>query len=153
MSKTKTNTEEEPKTKWTRSKKMYEKLYLDYINKYTNTANRMSSKNMNMVSDVMSFAEYKATRETYIDNGVKTNINRNIVKDQQYQFSAKVARALRNAAKENNYSWINESIANLRQGIGVDLTLENDKLKREHPDWNSYQRANHITNYIFGGSK
>lgn len=88
------------KRKYTLNKRL-DKAYETYVKLYRAKAAQMARKGYEMRDEMLNRREYAMNRETYINDGVKININRKIVSDQAYEYSLKTARKLRKFATDN----------------------------------------------------
>ena len=112
--------------------KRLRKAYKNYVKRYKQKRGVMERHGSEMASGMMTYREYKMTRQAYVDAGVDININQTIVSDQQYEFSISQARSLKEAAKEMDLSFKEESLIKISGGRAVrneDLTEINNRMK------------------------
>lgn len=112
--------------------KRLRKAYKNYVKRYKQKEAVMERHGTDMASGMMTYREYKMTRKAYVESGVDININQTIVSDQQYEFSLRQARSLKEAAKEMDLSFKEESLIQIRGGGAVrneDLTEINNRMK------------------------
>ena len=127
------------------------KLYKDYVAKYKAQEEKLAQKGLAMRAGMMGKKMYKSMRRAYKDDGVTTNINKRIVSDQTYQYSYRVGQAMRRYAKENVEELKDVKIREFRQGLIIDLSAINEKLKEEIGDVGfGKQRAKRIAHDVFG---
>lgn len=143
------------------SKKQMYNAYRNYLSRYVTQANKMVRKGTYMHDDKLTFNEYKMVRQAKVDELREKgkpiiNINQSIVSEQQYEFSMEQARGLREAASELGLDFQEESLMKIRGGRdvrGEDLTAINNALKMKYPLLSGTERAQWITDNIFGDSE
>lgn len=134
--------------KKTKSKRL-DNAYANYKKRYRAKKKMLKKKGYEMADDMLTKREYTMVREAYQDEGVKININQTIVSDQAYEYNQKTARRFKATAEKYNLEWKDKTITELRKGE-IDVSLINDILKEEYPDWTGSQRADYISYEVFG---
>lgn len=144
------------------SDKQMRAAYRNYMYRYETQEAKMIRRGERMNDEMLSFGSYKATRRAFVEDlqskGKRViNINQSIVSEQQYEFSRTQARGIRDIAESYDIEPLKgQSILSLRSGQAIrneDLSLINNALKEQHPDWTGSQRARFITDNIFADSE
>ena len=144
------------------SPKQMRAAYRNYMYRYEVQEQKMLRRGQRMNDEMMTFGSYKATRRAYVEDlqsrGKRViNINQSIVSDQQYEFSRLQARGIKDIAESYGIESLkDQSILRLRSGQSIrneDLSLINNALREQHPDWTGAQRARFITDNVFADSE
>lgn len=133
-----------------RISKRLKNAYRNYVKRYRRKEKTLSKHGFDMYKPMMNSKEYRAFRQAYIDQGVKTNVNQTIVSEQAYEYSQKTARQFKEVAERFSLEWKGNTVMELRKGIDVDVSAINNMLKELHEDWTGYDRANYISHEVFG---
>lgn len=152
--------------------------YRDYLKRYRKQKKYMESRGEQMADTTnkpLSQDEYELAKEQLKEQGRTTSINAKIVSEQAFKVSRRVVLAYKKKVKEilesqkhkkpeSIYQILaNEEIEELIKSnqdqkirefmLGnktMDLSLINDILKLEHPNWTGYDRRDYISHYVFG---
>lgn len=152
--------------------------YRDYLKRYHKQKKYMESRGEQMADRTnkpLSQDEYELAKEQLKQQGRTTSINAKIVSEQAFKVSRRVVMAYKQKVKEileaqkhekpeSIYQIVaNEEIeelikSNKEQKIRefmlgnktMDLSLINDILKLEQPNWTGYDRQEYISHYVFG---
>ena len=126
-----------------------DKAYANYQKRYKEKSKTLAKKGYSMADTMLTKREYNMVRKAYVDSGRTININQTIVSDQAYEYNQQTARRFKRVAQKYDLDWKDLSITELRKG-GVNVSEINNLLKEEYPDWTSYQRAEYISQEVFG---
>ena len=130
------------------------KSYQNYVDRYIAKEALMERHGTAMYDPrPMDFDEWAKMRDTLIEEGHEINLNQTIVSRQQYEFTREQGQALKKVGKDLGLNIGSENLINLRGGGTIrneDLSLVNNKLKELYPNWTGVQRADWISENIYG---
>lgn len=129
--------------------KRLDNAYANYKKRYKAKAKLLKRHGYEMADKMLTKREYKMVRQGYVDEGRKVNINQTIVSDQAYEYSQETARRFKKTAEKFDLTWKNKSVMELRKAE-IDVSEINNQLKELYPDWTGSQRADYISNEVFG---
>lgn len=132
-----------------KTKSRLDRYYEAYKKKYREAKKKLKKKGFTMADEMLSKREFSMVRDALKEEGITQNINRKIVDEQSYEYSAKTARRFKKTAKEYNLDWADVSYENIRKGE-IDVSGINDWLKSEFPDLTGKERQKWISHEVFG---
>ena len=161
------------------SEKTWENYYDAYIDAYYRKQERIEMRGQHMFEGILSFEDYKMTRQALINEGYSQNVNRTIIQQQAsymgyseaknllsvgeeydldfaYKTNKKGERVLKTAREmmmtrpEDLGLWDLQEELGDEESMSEILTSINDMLKRAHPTWNGKQRAGWISHEVYG---
>lgn len=131
------------------SKKQQKRAYDNYKKRYRAKKRSLNKRGYDMASEMLNKKDYLRVRALQVSEGREININQTIVSEQAYEYSHEVAKRFKKVAEEHGLVWQEKTYTQIRKGA-VDVSALNEELKLIHPDWTGYDRANYISNEVFG---
>ena len=110
-----------------KTKSRLDRYYEAYKKKYREAKKKLKKRGFTMADEMLSKREFSMVRDALKEEGITQNINRKIVDEQSYEYSAKTARRFKKTAKEYNLDWADVSYENIRKG---EIGLNNEIIKR-----------------------
>ena len=108
--------------------KRLRKAYENYVKRYEAKEASIKRRGYIMADKKLTEKEYQMVRAAYQAEGVEKNINQTIFADQDYEYSQKAARQMKETAKKWNLEWKGKTITQLRKGE-IDVSGINNRLK------------------------
>ena len=130
--------------------------YSIYKKMFIRQQRKLEKKGLEMADNrMLTLREYTMNRKALIEDLRKhkkalSNINEKLVDMQSYAHSRELAKALKQVAQEQGFTWKDETLQAIRTGKSINLSEINENLKLQYPEWTALERANYISQEVFG---
>lgn len=134
--------------------KRLENAYQSYLKMYRAKQRSMRKRGMEMFDKKLTKREYMLNRKLLIEEmkeetGKAININQTLVSEQQYKYNRTTGRRFLATAKKVGLEWSDSKLREIRAGK-IDVSLINERLKIQNPEWSGKERAQYIAYEVFG---